>query len=846
MGTRWRTAWTFGLAAGLCGACSAGDDAPGAGESLAAKAATSPSDARVAVETAEAIRLHLGHDLAPIDEMASPRREAPRADVRLPLRASGAFRVADTRSALAVEVALTGAREVAGEAGAGIVAYPAGYRGVADIVHHPTESGAEDYVFFRNALPDVPELRYTITLGENVAGLRLVGQTLELLDADGVPRLRMAPPWAKDGDGKTVWMNVAVEGCKISTDARLPMGRPVVDPGARQCEVKLSWEGTSVRAPLLVDPAWTTTDAMALKRFRHTASLLPDGRVLVAGGDKGGEVPLEFAEVYDPALKMWIQAPSMMQNRLGHTATTLEDGRVLVLGGKAVLQGTLSVTNSAEIFTPGNDQPNAPGTWSPAKPMTFPRALHTATLLSDGRVLVTGGKTAVLVNTTEIYDPETNTWEPGGDLKLGRYNHTATLLDADRILVAGGEIAGPSQSAELWDPATKTWTQTNAMSRVRSGHTATRLPSGRVLVAGGSTIAAQSIELFDPASEEWQPGLNMTRPRKDHAASVMAGGRILVTGGGFEEIPYTTEIFDPATQSWTEAGSMGKPRSLHTSTTLHNGRVLVAGGTGPAGVLVDAEIYTPLGAPCDLKTPCDDSFCVDGVCCNTPCDGQCEACDGARVGICEPVAGKPHGARPACNGTSEACATCDGVNPFECSYPSGNSCGKECKASTLTVFACDGSGNCAESTSNNCAPYNCNAVNLSCETECTSNTSCAVGSTCNTEAKTCVTLPTKCLDSEILQLPDGNTQSCAPYACRNGACLATCASVDDCSGAEVICDEKTSNCMKWTAFEDAQSASTSGTCTMAAPGAPAPSRAAWLFALAAASLLAARRPRPRP
>ncbi|TKC99695.1 Kelch repeat-containing protein [Polyangium fumosum] len=841
MGTKWRTAWTFSLAAGLCGGCSAGGDAPSAGDALAAQTAAPSSDARVAVEIAEAIRLHLAHDAYPLGARTSP---GPRADVRLPSHASGAFRVADPASGLAVEVALAGAREVAGEAGAGIVVYPAGYRGVADIVHHPTESGTEDYVFFRNALPDVPELRYTITLGENVAGLRLVGKTLELLDAGGAPRLRMAPPWAKDADGKTVWLHVAVEGCKISTDPRWPMDRPVVDPGGRQCEVRLSWEGTAVRAPLLVDPAWTLTDAMGQKRYRHTANLLPDGRVLVAGGDKGGETPLEHAEVFDPALKMWITTAPMVQNRLGHTATTLKDGRVLVLGGKATVQGALTVTNSAEIFTPQNS-PNMAGAWSPAKAMNFPRALHTATLLSDGRVLVTGGKTSMLVNTTEIYDPQTNTWEPGGDLHQARYNHTATLLDEDRILVAGGESVGPTQTAEIWEPGPKTWKSTPPMNRLRSGHTAMRLPSGRVAVAGGSQIAAQSVEVFDPGSEEWTAGLNMTRPRKDHTASVMAGGRILVTGGGFEDVPYTTEIFDHATQSWSAAASMEKPRSLHTATTLLNGRVLVAGGTGAAGVLVDAEIYTPLGAPCDLKTPCDDSFCVDGVCCNAPCDGQCEACDGPRLGICSPVEGKPHGARPACNGTSEACATCDGVNAQQCSYPSGNGCDKKCNTSTLTVYACDGTGNCVESFSNNCAPYNCDAVDLSCETDCTSNTSCALGSTCNTEMKACVSLPTKCLDDEILELPDSTKQSCAPYACRNGACLATCASVDDCSGDDVICDEKTSNCMKWTAFEDAQSGAFSGSCTTASPGAPAPPRAAWLLALAAASLLAARRPRPR-
>ncbi|MDI1447058.1 kelch repeat-containing protein [Polyangium sp. 6x1] len=842
MGTRWRRAWAFGLAAVLCGACSAEGDAPGAGDTLAAQALAPPPDARVAVETAEALRLHLARGAYTLVETISP---APRADVRLPSRASDAFRVADPESGLSVEVTLAGAREVAGEAGAGLVAYPAGYRGVADIVHRTTDSGAEDYVFFRNALPDAPELHYMITLGDDVAGLRLVGKTLELLDAGGVPRLRMAPPWAMDADGKTVWMNVTVEGCKISGDPRLPMGRPVVDPGARQCEVKLSWEGASVRAPLLVDPAWTLTENMIIRRARHTANLLPDGRVLVAGGDKGNDTALEFADIYDPNLKKWFQADTMSQSRFGHTATTLKDGRVLVVGGKGFVGGVLNVVATAEIFVPGNNAGSL-GMWVPAKPMASPRALHTATLLADGRVLVAAGKTSVLVNTAEIYDPEIDAWEPAGELNQARYMHTATLLDAGRVLVVGGESNGASASAEIWEPGTKTWKTTTPMPRPRTGHTATRLGSGRVLVAGGSPMLAQAVDVFDPATEDWSPGLNLTLPRKDHAVSVIAGNRILASGGGFEETPYTAEIFDPFTQSWTGTPHLLKPRSFHTSTTLLNGRVLVAGGMGAQGVLQDGEIFTPLGAMCDLKTPCDDSFCVDGVCCNAPCEGQCEACDGPRLGICSPVEGKPHGSRLPCDGTSEACATCDGVNPQQCSYPSGNGCDKKCDVSTLTVFSCDGAGNCVESFSNNCAPYACNDVELSCETDCTSNAACAIGSTCNTEQKTCVSLPTTCLDNETLQLPDSTKQSCAPYACRNGACLATCASVDDCSGSEVICDEKTSNCMNWKSFENAQSASSSGSCAVAPPGAPAPSRAAWLFALAAASLLAARRNRPRP
>ncbi len=883
MGTRWRRAWTFGLAAGLCGGCSASGDLPASEEALSARSTVEPSGSRAAMETAEAVRLHLARGARTLDEMdapgprapidllptfartiaaegpwllpqgdvAEPGKEARHADVRLPSRANGAFRVADLKSGLSVEVALAGAGEVLGEVADGIVTYPRGYGGVADVLHHPTAEGTEDYVFFRNALPAVPELRYEITLGDDVAGLRLVSDTLELLDLHGAPRLRMASPWAMDGDGHTVWLKVSVEGCKTSTDSRLPIGRPLVDPGARHCVVKLSWDNASVRAPLLVDPAWTTTTPMAKSRARHTASLLPDGNVLVVGGDFGFDNPLKSTEIYiskpPSGTPTWAYGPEMPHSRYGHTATTLKDGSILIAGGRATLAaGGLGSIAFAEIYNPNV------GMFETVAPMDFPRTQHTATLLADGRVLVAGGRAGVPIPQAEVFDPNTNIWTDAGVLKHGRYAHTATLLNDGRVLVAGGgETSVPAKSAEIWNPETNLWTETEPMPRAHSSHTATKLSTGHVLVVGGNPLAP-AVDVFE-IDGTWKPGPNPNAARDQHTATLLSGNRILVAGGGGEGSPSTAEMFDPVTKAWIQVGSLAKPRISAATTPLAEGKVLVTGGLSGDASLKEAEIFTPPGFPCETSADCPNSFCIDGVCCDSACGGQCEACNGERLGLCSAIEGSPHGNREPCVG-DEACAQCDGQNRVACSFPSGNSCGNGCEGSTLTVGSCDGNGACKTLFSNNCAPFKCNATELSCETKCAvDNDTCADSAQCNTEKGICVSLPTECVDGRMLELSDGITKvDCYPYGCRNGACVETCKSVDDCAipvagESAVLCDEKTSNCLKWNDYNETQAeAVAAGTCTTAAPGAPSPTRAAWLFALAAASLFAARRHRARP
>jgi hypothetical protein len=342
----------------------------------------------------------------------------------------------------------------------------------------------------------------------------------------------------------------------------------------------------------LADVAWSTTGVLNTARDQHTATLLSDGRVLVAGGHGGGGY-LSSAELYDPASGTWSTTGSMNAVRTDHTATPLPGGRVLVAGG----HGGGGPLASAEVYDP------ATGTWSTTGSMNATRIGHTATLLDDGRVMVAGGEGSggYSLASAEVYDPATGTWSTTGSMNATRIGHTATLLPDGRVMVAGGwDGSGHVASAEVYDPATGTWSTTGPMDTARDQHTATLLSDGRVLVAGGTGGA--SAEVYDPASGAWSTTGSMNTARLLHTATLLPDGRVLVasgTGGGGPLA--SAEVYSPASGAWSTTGSMNTARLLHTATLLSDGRVLVAGGFGNSGRLASAEVYDP-GASRDVRT----------------------------------------------------------------------------------------------------------------------------------------------------------------------------------------------------------------------------------------------------
>ena len=286
---------------------------------------------------------------------------------------------------------------------------------------------------------------------------------------------------------------------------------------------------------------WSTTNPMDTARYEHTATLLPSGKVLVAGGYNGRST-LASAKLYDPDTHTWSTTGSMDTARNQHTATLLSSGKVLVAGGYNI-NGTLA--------------------------------------------------------SAELYDPDANTWSSTGSMGYERYEHTATLLPSGKVLVAGGYINGTLASAELYDPATNTWSNTtNPMVAARRNHTATLLPSGKVLVAGGYNIngTLASAELYDPDANTWSSTGSMGYERSAHTATLLPSGKVLVAGGVGSGFLASAELYDPDTHTWSTTGSMDAARRKHTATLLSSGKVLVAGGRNINGALANAALYDP-GVP---------------------------------------------------------------------------------------------------------------------------------------------------------------------------------------------------------------------------------------------------------
>ena len=309
---------------------------------------------------------------------------------------------------------------------------------------------------------------------------------------------------------------------------------------------------------------WTVTGRMVeAYRVFHTATLLPDGTVLAVGGapDFTERSTLASAERYDPRAGTWTETATMAQARWRHTATLLPNGRVLVVGGQSDDRGTVYWAASAEIYDP------ATGRWEPTGQMGPPRAGHSATLLPNGMVLVSGGyNQGGFLSSAELYDPDSGTWSTTGPLAVARRSATATLLRNGRVLVVGGSFGGTSfsnalASAEVYDPATGIWSSAASMHADRQDHTATLLPDGTVLVTGGfgSAEMMASAEVYDPAWDRWSVIGDMHAVRAGHSATLLSNGNVLVAGGTAEQYglgavpPHSTEPH-PSTTPGESAG----------------------------------------------------------------------------------------------------------------------------------------------------------------------------------------------------------------------------------------------------------------------------------------------------
>jgi MYXO-CTERM domain-containing protein len=411
-----------------------------------------------------------------------------------------------------------------------------------------------------------------------------------------VLRVRMESAW--DATGAPVDIGVTVEGHQIRLDLE---GAPAY--------------------PVLVDPAWESTASPATPRERHTATLLPDGRVLVAGGFAAFE-PLDSTEIFDPRTGTFDELPlgTMTQPRSAHSATLLPSGRVLVVGG----QDPSSTQATVELFDPST------GTWSGQEDPGGGRAGHTATLLPGTRqVLIAGGCVPMSIAKTPeeaCESPQTSAeiytdgaaqpfHEVTPELQPGRAQHRAVLrtpqADVPEVVLFGGDSSAPmadtTSSIQVFDGnafQTPRWPQ---MFAQHNSHSATLLPDGRgVLIVGNWLIdgAPDAAEIYDPEFDPAFSSIGATiASRSWHTATLLPDGSVLLAGGLREEemdayrahADVERWVPDPAPSSpspFVPEPDMLEGRAFHTATLLADGRVLVVGGRAASGsALTSAELY---------------------------------------------------------------------------------------------------------------------------------------------------------------------------------------------------------------------------------------------------------------
>ena len=544
---------------------------------------------------------------------ARPLRSAP--STHLPLQplalslpvdgdtgAGGALRVfypASYNEAFVVElghqrVALraVGAHFAQAEASAGKLFYTTPHDSV-DVIEVPSTGRSEELLLLRDARAprifeyEIVEMRGVASLSLQDGAIRFIPDHLAVPAVSEIvngrftapqPSLQIDRPWVIDANGR-----------RSESAAQWTILKENDQPR----RIRLTIDSDPLSYPLVVDPSFSATGSMSSARRDHTATLLPNGKVLIAGGYNGSAY-LSAAELYDPASGTFTATSAMSSARGDHTATLLPNGKVLIAGGT---NGPLAAVNTAELYDPAN------GTFTATALMSSARVFHTATLLTNGKVLIAGGSPdgSAVVATAELYDPASGTFTTtSAPMTSAREFHTATLLTSGKVLIAGGSNGLVTvNTAELYDPVGGTFTATSPMTAARLAYTATLMPTGKVLIAGG--INAQfttlnSAELYDSVSGTFTvTSATMNSARDSHTATLLPNGKVLIAGGFNGAVAVNTaDLYDPASGTFTATSApMISVRRDHTATLLPNGKVLIAGGTDGSSFFATAELYDP-------------------------------------------------------------------------------------------------------------------------------------------------------------------------------------------------------------------------------------------------------------
>lgn len=333
-----------------------------------------------------------------------------------------------------------------------------------------------------------------------------------------------------------------------------------------------------------------TTSLLKEPRMHHSATTLPNGQI----GIIGGECDLDLEnnrldritnnlELWDPQTHQWVQARPMRTKRRNHTATLLPDGRILIVGGRSLA----SITESTEIYDFTKDQ------WKGTGKTENKHDDHIALLLPDNKVLLVMNPGQFRNTHTEVWDIKTKKWSNAGALHIDRRYFTATLLKNGQVLVAGGNSYSGDEHdpkfCEIWYPETNEWEKTFELKQPRNGHTATLLADGRILIVGGyyNEEYIDAVEILDPEQKTSKIVAPLKQRRGMHSATLLSNGNVVIAGGlyntdeaGYRDfrLPTAIELWDAKTENWEPAGNLQTGRRYHTASLLAEDKVLFVGG----------------------------------------------------------------------------------------------------------------------------------------------------------------------------------------------------------------------------------------------------------------------------
>jgi MYXO-CTERM domain-containing protein len=651
--------------------------------------------------------------------------------------------------------------------------------------------GAEDFFHVKTARDRV-SYAYDVALS-GVAGLRLVSGSLEMLDADGAPRLATTAPTVIDAHGVERTGTLAVSGCAYDTDPSGPWRRPVTAPGSDHCRVTFEVDTRGLAFPLLVDPAWFATATMKQTRAWHQLFKLPaaakDGGKILAVGGRGSANTVTM--LYDTATSTWATSESLKESQgEGSNAVMFSDGSVLVGGG--VNDAGTSVKSAVQLRN------KTTGAWDYVAAMDA-RAYFAAGIVTVGGVeqaIFAGGyastsSSAKGLKTAALYNPVTDTWTNTPALNAERAHLAGVTLTDGRFLLTGGETyvsfsPDATSTTEIYDPAMNKWTTAAAMTAARTSHAMVALPGGRALVAGGDDGSGygqlDTVEYWSGTA--WTAlTTKLSEPKQNLVSASLSDGRFLFAGGWLEDpitfddrTTATSDLVDlgatpPGTATVLKSSTMVQPRAFAAAVSLGT-QVLVSGGV--LDKLADtestsSEIFdTAVGKACGTGCP-SGLFCTDGVCCKTATCGTGETC--AAPGL-EGLCTKPKGAActtasecgtgycvsgVCCNSACGECQSCNepgslgtcvnakaGTDPKnDCLFGDDPGCGSVCDGAGSCGFTSMPAGTkCGASLSDAgtgfCESYACDGFGT-CDTgKPTCGLDCVVDADCNATAMTCV------------------------------------------------------------------------------------------------------------